>query len=53
MKFTLSTSNNFYPDKTNREELEEIGFTFKPSNYKEFEITDINPEIEIYDDYRE
>lgn len=47
MKFTLSTSGIFYPDKAKREKLEEIGFTFKPSNYKEFTITDIEPEIEI------
>ena len=46
MKFTLSTSGHFYPQADRRKELEEIGFTFKPSDYKGFTIEG-SPEIEI------
>lgn len=46
MKFTLSTSGHFYPQADRRKELEEIGFTFKPSDYKCFTIEG-SPEIEI------
>lgn len=46
MKFTLSTSRHFYPQAYRRKELEEIGFTFKPSDYKDFTIEG-SPEIEI------
>lgn len=46
MKFTLSTSGHFYPQADRRKELEEIGFTFKPSDYKDFTIEG-SPEIEI------
>lgn len=46
MKFTLSTSGHFYPQADRRKELEEIGFTFNPSNYKGFTIEG-SPEIEI------
>lgn len=52
MKFTLSTSGHFYPQADRRKELEEIGFTFKPSDYKSlycFRAFTIegSPEIEI------
>lgn len=46
MKFRLSTTGNFYPQADRRKELEEIGFTFKPSDYKSFIIKG-SPEIEI------
>jgi len=46
MKFTLSTSGHFYPQADRRKELEEIGFTFNPSDYKDFTIEG-SPEIEI------
>lgn len=46
MKFTLSTSGHFYPQADRRKELEEIGFTFKPSDYEDFTIGG-SPEIEI------
>jgi hypothetical protein len=46
MKFTLSTSGYFYTRADRRKELEEIGFTFKPSDYKDFAIEG-SPEIEI------
>jgi len=47
MKFELSTSGYFYPDEAKRVKLEEIGFTFKPSYFMEYKITDVKPEIEI------
>ena len=46
MKFILSTSGDFYPRADERKELEEIGFTFSPSDYKDFTING-SPEIEI------
>ena len=46
MKFTLSTSGHFYPQADRRKKLEKIGFTFKPSDYKDFTIEG-SPEIEI------
>lgn len=46
MEFTLSTSAHFYPNADRRKELEEIGFTFKPSDYKDFTIEG-SPTIEI------
>ena len=46
MKFTLTTTRYFYPQADRRKELEEIGFTFKPSDYKDFTIEG-SPEIEI------
>lgn len=46
MKFKLSTSGNFYPQADRRKKLEEIGFTFKQSDYKYFTIEG-SPEIEI------
>ena len=38
MEFELRTSGNFYPQKERREKLEKLGFTFKPSDYKDFTI---------------
>ena len=38
MKFELSTSKHFYPDKNERIELSKLGFTFRPSEYKEYAI---------------
>jgi len=46
MKFILSTTGDFYPEKDRREKVSELGFTFKPSDYKEF-LIEGNPEIEI------
>jgi hypothetical protein len=46
MEFTLSTSGHFYSQADRRKELEEIGFTFKPSDYKDFTIEG-SPTIEI------
>ena len=46
MKFTLSTSGDYYPEADIRKELEEIGFTFTPSDYKDFTIQG-SPDIEI------
>jgi hypothetical protein len=48
MKFTVTTSKYFYPDKERRSELEKIGFTFKPSDYKGFSIVG-EPTVEIKD----
>jgi wyosine [tRNA(Phe)-imidazoG37] synthetase (radical SAM superfamily) len=48
MKFTINTSRYFYPKKEERTELEKIGFTFKPSDYKEFTIVG-EPTIKIKD----
>jgi hypothetical protein len=46
MEFTITTSGHFYPNKERRTELEKIGFTFRPSDYKEFIIVG-RPTIEI------
>ena len=46
MKFKLSTSGHFYPAKDKRTELSKLGFTFKPSDYREYSIEG-TPEIEI------
>ena len=46
MKFKLSTTGYFYPQEDRRKKLSELGFTFKPSDFKEFSIEG-NPEIEI------
>lgn len=46
MKFELSTSKYFYPDKNERIELSKLGFTFRPSKYKEY-VIEGTPEIEI------
>ena len=48
MEFTITTSGSFYPNEKKRTELEKIGFTFKPSDYKEFTISG-EPKIEIKD----
>lgn len=48
MEFTLTTSGDFYPNKERRTELEQIGFTFRPSNYKGFIIVG-EPTIDIKD----
>jgi hypothetical protein len=47
MKFTLTTDKYFYPEKEEREKLEKLGFTFKPSDYYEFCVTNHQPTIEI------
>ena len=46
MKFELSTSKYFYPDKNERIELSKLGFTFRPSEYKKY-VIEGTPEIEI------
>ena len=46
MKFRLSTSGYFYPKADRRKKLEEIGFSFKPSDYKGFTIAG-SPEIKM------
>ena len=46
MKFKLSTSKYFYPNETERTELSKLGFTFRPSEYKEYVIGGTT-EIEI------
>ena len=46
MKFELSTSKYFYPNETERIELSKLGFTFRPSEYKEYVIGGTT-EIEI------
>lgn len=46
MKFELSTSKYFYPDKNERIELSKLGFTFRPSEYKEY-VIEGTQEIEI------
>ena len=48
MEFTVTTSGYFYPNKERRTELEKIGFTFKPSDYKYFTIEG-EPTVEIKD----
>jgi hypothetical protein len=48
MIFTVTTSAHFYSNEERRTELEKIGFTFKPSNYKNFTIVG-EPTIEIKD----
>lgn len=46
MEFILSTSGYFYPEKEEREKLESIGFTFKPSDSQGYTI-DGEPTIKI------
>lgn len=46
MEFTLSTAGYFYPEANSRKKLEDLGFTFKPSDYKDFTIQG-NPVITI------
>jgi len=62
MKFTITTSGYFYPNKERRTELEQLGFTFKPSDdYKNFiilgkptiEIKDLNELIQFADKWGE
>jgi len=79
MIFRLCTSGYFYPYKPQRDKLEKLGFSFKPSEYKDFSIdgsptveiktveelvefakehgsiiiSDVGPQIEIYNDYQE
>ena len=48
MKFTITTSGYFYPEKERRAELEKIGFKFKSSSYKDFKILG-EPTVEIKD----
>jgi hypothetical protein len=47
MKFTLSTSGNFYPNETERDKLINLGFVFVKSDYKKYIKTSFNPTIEI------
>ena len=46
MKFKIETTGYFYPNLEDRNRLEQIGFAFEKSNYKDFKITG-KPEIEI------
>ena len=47
MKFKLSTSGHFYDRAKYREQLKKLGFTFQESDYREYAITDHEPEIEF------
>lgn len=46
MKFTIATTKSFYDTKDERDKLSKLGFTFKPSDYKDFMIEG-EPEIDI------
>ncbi len=46
MKFKIETTGYFYQNLEDINRLEQIGFTFEKSDYKDFKITG-NPEIEI------
>lgn len=48
MKFTVTTSGYFYYDQEEIAKLKEIGFTFKSSHRKQFEIKG-EPTVEIKD----
>ena len=46
MKFTIQTSGYFYSNKEDIKRLEQIGFSFEKSDFRDFKIKG-NPEIEI------
>lgn len=46
MKFKIKTTGYFYSNEEDRKRLEQIGFTFEKSDYKDFKIKG-EPEIEI------